>query len=275
MKKGISLLLAFAATAVVAASAQGSHQAVGTASKAVSCKSTLKIGFVTPLTGGAGFLGQEQMSWATYAVKTLAHGLGLKVVIVPGDTPVEQGATPAQDLAQKFIGDPSVVAILGPSTSGAVAATSQTYFQAGMAHLSPSATRTDLTKTVAGVKEGTPAFFRDVPGDYIQGPSDANFMIKNLHVKKVVIMDFQEPYSLGLAGSVDSPLKAAGVTTIRLSAPNTTTDYSAFVTKVPSDADIVFFPTQKPADAQTFAQQLLEQGKKAKVFGGDGSDDST
>ena len=42
---------------------------------------------------------------------------------------------------------------------------------------------------------------------------------------------------------------------------------------MPSDADIVFFPTQKPADAQTFASQLAEQGKKAKVFGGDGSND--
>jgi ABC-type branched-subunit amino acid transport system substrate-binding protein len=47
------------------------------------------------------------------------------------------------------------------------------------------------------------------------------------------------------------------------------------VTKVPSDTDIVFFPTQKPGDAQTFAQQLIEQGKKAKVFGGDGSNDAT
>ena len=70
-------------------------------------------------------------------------------------------------------------------------------------------------------------------------------------------------------------LKKAGVATTRLSAPNTTTDYSAYVTKVPSDADIVFFPTQKPGDAQTFAQQLIEQGKKAKVFGGDGSNDSS
>ena len=65
------------------------------------------------------------------------------------------------------------------------------------------------------------------------------------------------------------------MSTIRLSAPNTTTDYSAYVTKVPSDADIVFFPTQKPGDAQTFAQQLIEQGKKAHVFGGDGSNDSS
>jgi len=272
MKKGVALLLALTATALVAASAQGGRDA-SAAAQAVSCKSTLKIGFVTPLTGGAGFLGTEQMSWAQYAVKTLAKPLGLKVVIVPGDTPVEQGPAPAQALAQKFVADKSVVAILGPSTSGAVAASSDTYFQAGMAHVSPSATRTSLT--VGTPREATGAFLRVVPGDYIQGPTDANYMIKTLHVKKVVLLDFQEPYSVGLSDAVEGVLKKAGVATVRLSAPNTTTDYSAYVTKVPADADIVFFPTQKPPDAQTFAQQLLEQGKKAKVFGGDGSNDSS
>jgi branched-chain amino acid transport system substrate-binding protein len=171
------------------------------------------------------------------------------------------------------VADKSVVAILGPSTSGAVAASSDTYFQAGIAHVSPSATRTSLTQ--GSPREATAAFLRVVPGDYIQGPTDANYMIKTLKVKKVVLLDFQEPYSVGLADAAEATLKAGGVTTIRLSAPNTTTDYSAFVTKVPSDADIVFFPTQKPPDAQTFAQQLLEQGKKAKVFGGDGSNDAT
>jgi branched-chain amino acid transport system substrate-binding protein len=277
MKKGLALLLSLTATAAaVAASAQGSTRTEAgsaTASAGLSCKSTLKIGFVTPLTGGAGFLGQEQLSWAKYAVKTLARPLGLKITLVPGDTPVEQGPAPAQALAQKFVADKKVVAVLGPSTSGAVAASSQTYFQAGIAHVSPSATRTSLTK--GSPREATAAFLRVVPGDYIQGPSDAKFMINNLKVKKVVILDFQEPYSVGLADAVETTLKGAGVTTIRLSAPNTTTDYSAYVTKVPADADIVFFPTQKPPDAQTFAQQLLEQGKKAKVFGGDGSNDST
>jgi len=150
MKKGLALLLSILATAAaVAASAQGSTRTEAgsaTASAALSCKSTLKIGFVTPLTGGAGFLGQEQLSWAKYAVKTLAKPLGLKITLVPGDTPVEQGPAPAQALAQKFVADPKVVAILGPSTSGAVAASSQTYFQAGLAHVSPSATRTTLTK---------------------------------------------------------------------------------------------------------------------------------
>jgi branched-chain amino acid transport system substrate-binding protein len=273
MKKAIGLALAVLATTVVAASAQGSPKVAAVATAGVNCKSTITLPLVTPVTGGAGFLGAEQGSWAKYAVKTLAPKLGLKVKFVLGDTPVEQGAAVAQTLAQKYVGDKSVLAILGPSTSGAVAASSSTYFQAKIAHISPSATRTSLTK--GSPKEATPAFFRVVPGDYIQGPTDANYMIKTLKVKKVVLIDFQEPYSVGLADAVEGVLKKAGVSTTRLSAPNTTTDYSAYVTKVPGDADIVFFPTQKPGDAQTFAQQLIEQGKKAKVFGGDGSNDPT
>jgi branched-chain amino acid transport system substrate-binding protein len=272
MKRGVALLLTMVAAAAVAATAQGGRQAVA-ASSAVSCKSTLKIGVVSPFTGGASFLGNEQMSWAKYAAKTLAPKLGLKVQLLAGDTPVEQGPAPAQALAQKYVADKSVVAVIGPATSGAVAASSDTYGQAGMAHISPSATRTSLTQ--GSNREASKAFLRVVPGDYIQGPTDANFMIKSLKVKKVVLVDFQEPYSTGLADAAETTLKKGGVTTIRLSAPNTTTDYSAYVTKVPNDADIVFFPTQKPPDAQTFAQQLVEQGKKAKVFGGDGSNDPT
>jgi branched-chain amino acid transport system substrate-binding protein len=273
MKKAMGLAVAVLAASVIAASAQGSQtsSAAKLANAAFSCSKTITLPLVTPVTGGAGFLGTEQGSWAKLAVKQIAPQLHLKVKFVLGDTPVEQGAAPAQALAQKYIADPSVLTVLGPSTSGAVAASSATYFQAKIAHLSPSATRTSLTQ--GATKDGTPAFFRDVPGDYIQGPSDANFMIKSLKVKKVVLLDFQEPYSVGLSDSVEATLKKAGISTTRLSAPNTTTDYSAYVTKVPSDADVVFFPTQKPGDANTFAQQLIEQGKKAKVFGGDGSND--
>ena len=103
-------------------------------------------------------------------------------------------------IAQKFIADKAVVAVLGPSTSGNVAASSQAFFQAGLAHISPSATRTSLTKGAS--KEATSAFFRVVPGDYIQGPTDANFMIKQ-GAKNVVLFDFQEPYSQGLAAAAE------------------------------------------------------------------------
>ncbi len=252
------------AVPAVAASTSSSSAAAG-----LSCSKTLKIAMVTPLTGGAAFLGQEQISWARYAVKTLAPAMGLKIQLLAGDTPVEQGPSPAQTLAQKYAADPSVVGIIGPSTSGAVAASSKTYGQAGIVQISPSATRISLTKGTP--RDAAPSFFRDVPADDVQGPSDANYMIKTLKVKNVVTIDFQEPYSQGLAGQVDTVLKAAGVTVSHQSIPNTVTDFSSYVTNVPANADIVFFPSQKPADAQAFASQLAEQGKKAKVFGGDGT----
>jgi branched-chain amino acid transport system substrate-binding protein len=193
MKRRGGLVLALAVMVAAAlASTAGAGSSAATQAQAVSCKSTLKIGFTAPFTGGAGFLGNEQLSWAKYAVKTLSAKYGLKVKLVTGDTPVEQGPAIAQTIAQKFIADKAVVAVLGPSTSGNVAASSQAFFAAGLAHISPSATRTSLTKGAS--KEATAAFFRVVPGDYIQGPSDANFMVKQ-GAKNVVLFDFQEPYS--------------------------------------------------------------------------------
>jgi branched-chain amino acid transport system substrate-binding protein len=265
---GLVLALATVVAAALASTA-GAGSSTVARSQAIGCTGTLKIGLITPLTGGAGFLGQEQLSWTRYAISTLSRQLGLRIQLVRGDTPVEKGPGEGLVVAQKMIADPRLVAVIGPATSGAVASASQALFAAGIAHISPSATRTSLTK--GSNKEGTPGFFRVVPDDGLQGPTDANYMADKLNAKKVVLIDFQEPYSVGLADSAEAALKKKGVTTIRQSTSVNTTDFSSLVTRVPSDADIVFFPTQQPPDAQTFGQQLLEQGKRAKVFGGDGS----
>ncbi len=267
-RAGVMLALVAMLAAAVASTAGAGSSAV-TATQAINCKSTLKLALITPLTGGGGFIGQEQSSWAKYAVKTLPKQYGLKVQLLIGDTPVEKGNSEGLVVAQKFIADPRVVAVIGPATSGSVAAASRALTAAGLAHISPSATRTSLT--YGNNKEATSAFFRVVPGDNIQGPTDATYMVDKLKAKKVVIIDFQEPYSVGLADAAQAVLRRKGVETIRQSTSVNTTDFSSLVTRVPSDADVVFFPTQQPADAQTFGQQLLEQGKRAKVFGGDGA----
>jgi len=267
------LALVAAVAAAIAASTAGAGSSSAAASQVVNCRGPLKIGLITPLTGGAGFLGQEQLSWTQYAITRLARGLGLRVQLVRGDTPVEKGPGEGLVVAQKMIADSRLVAVIGPATSGAVASASQALFAAGIAHISPSATRTSLT--YGSNKEATSGFFRVVPGDNIQGPTDANFMVDKLNAKKVVLIDFQEPYSVGLADSTQAVLRRKGVETIRQSTSVNTTDFSSLVTRVPNDADIVFFPTQQPPDAQTFAQQLLEQGKRAKVFGGDGANGPT
>ncbi len=265
-------LFAAAAAATALAATVTATPAAATSTKAtagISCAKTLDIGMLAPLTGAAGFLGQEQLSWAKYAIKTLPATMGLKAKLVLGDLPVEKGQADAQAVAQKFISDKNMVGVVGGSTSGSVVSTSTALTQGGLVQVSPSATRTTLTK--GDNQQATKAFYRVVPADDFQGSTDAKYMVDVLKVKNVVIFDFQEPYSLGLGGEVEKDLKAAGVSTSHQSVANTVTDFSSYVTKVPSDADIVFFPTQSPGTAQAFAQQLVEQGKKAKLFTGDGA----
>jgi branched-chain amino acid transport system substrate-binding protein len=267
--RGLAVLALAALGAAALAATAGAGSSGVTSSQAVSCKSALKLALVTPLTGGGGFIGQEQLSWAKYGVKNLSKKYGLKVQLVQVDTPVEKGPGEALVVSQKLISDQKVVAVIGPATSGGVASASQALTAAGIAQISPSATRTSLTK--GANREATSSFFRVVPGDYVQGPTDATYMVDKLNAKKVVVIDFQEPYSVGLADAAEVVLKKKGVSVSRQSTSVNTTDFSSLVTRVPGDADVVFFPSQQPSDAQTFAQQLLEQGKKAKVFGGDGT----
>jgi branched-chain amino acid transport system substrate-binding protein len=262
------LALATLGAAALAATAGAGSSSVAS-SQAVSCRGTLKIALVTPLTGGGGFIGQEQLTWTKYGVKNLSKKYGLRIQLVQADTPVEKGPGEALVVSQKLISDQRVLAVIGPATSGGAASASQALTAAGIAQISPSATRTSLTK--GANREATSSFFRVVPGDYIQGPTDANYMVDKLNAKRVVVIDFQEPYSVGLADAAENVLKKRGVNVSRQSTSVNTTDFSSLVTRVPNDADVVFFPTQQPADAQTFGQQLLEQGKKAKVFGGDGA----
>ena len=132
---GVVLALATIVAAALASTA-GAGSSTVARSQAVNCKGTLKIGIITPLTGGAGFLGQEQLSWTRYALATLPKTLGLKVQLVRGDTPVEKGPGEGLVVAQKMIADSRLVAAIGPATSGAVASASKALFAAGhRAHL--------------------------------------------------------------------------------------------------------------------------------------------
>ena len=110
MKKGIGLaVIAALAVAIAASTAQGGPKSAAK-SQSVSCKSTLKIAMVTPLTGGAAFLGSGAAELGEVRRRRPSRPqLGLKIQLLQGDTPVEQGAAPAQTLAQKYVADKSVV----------------------------------------------------------------------------------------------------------------------------------------------------------------------
>jgi branched-chain amino acid transport system substrate-binding protein len=254
-RAGVVSIFVVAAASLVAAS-------VGSAAKPKTPKPCVaSIGVMGGFTGARAAIGQEELNFSRLAVAQFNKANRTKIALVEGDIQVDPSK--ASLVAQQFASDSKILAIAGPDASFAVDAGGPTLTKAGIAFVSGSATRVSLTNGQY------PTFFRVVPNDDVQGPTDANFMIKDLHAKKVVLVDNQTDYSIGLNNSVGNVLQAAGVTVVHASTSTTQNDFSALIATIGSDVSVVFLPLQVPADAQLFAQQLAAQGKHPIVFGAD------
>ena len=136
--------------------------------------------------------------------------------------------------------------------------------RAGMAFISGSATAVALTT-------GTyPTFFRVVSKDSVQGPQDANYIVKTLHPKALMIVDDQEAYSTGLVSAMVPIFQAAGIKVDHESVSQKVTDFSSLVAKVTPATSVVVLPWQIAANAQQFGRDLAQQHKTALIFGTDG-----
>jgi branched-chain amino acid transport system substrate-binding protein len=227
--------------------------------EAVDC--TASIGIMGPFTGDVAAIGQEQLNWAKFAVDSFNEERGTTFELVEGDTQLDPAQ--AATVAPQFVSNSDIVAVVGPAGSQEVEAVGSIYGNAGIAFISPSATATNLT-------EDFETFFRVVPTDADQGPTDATYMADELGAQNVLIIDDQSSYSTGLADSTTAALEEADVTVSRESVSQDQTDFSALVSAVADDTDVVFLPWQVAANAQLFGNQLAEQGKEAVIFGSDG-----
>jgi branched-chain amino acid transport system substrate-binding protein len=219
------------------------------------------IGIMGPFTGDVAAIGQEQLNWAKFAVDTFNEEHGTTFELVEGDTQLDPAQ--ASVVAPQFVDNDAIVAVVGPAGSQEVDAVGGIYADASMAFISPSATATNLT-------EDYETFYRVVPTDADQGPTDAAYMVEELGAQNVLIIDDQSSYSTGLADSTTAALEDGGATVTRESVSQDQTDFSSLVSAVSDDTDVVFLPWQVAANAQLFGNQLAEQGKDAVIFGSDG-----
>ena len=264
MRKGlVAAALAALVSAAVAASAVANTAAPQASAQLAAC-TNVSLGFLGPLTGPAGFLGQEQLSWLRFGVQKYNKEKGTRFKVVLGDTQLK--APVALTQSRRFIGNKNVMAVIGGSESQAVRVGGKRLGKANLASISGSATAIDLTK-------GRPykTFFRVVPNDGIQGPDVINFVSGNLKAKNVVVIDSQDDYSLPLASAITRGLRNKGATVSRESVSADDTDFSSIVANVGSNVNVVVFATQVASAANTLSNQLREQGKKAVVFGTDGA----
>ena len=264
-----ALLLLVAALAIAAAGCGGDDNegaaTTGGATEtgggqAASCEG--KIAVMGPFTGDAASIGQEQLNFTKYAVEKFNEDNGSNYTLVEMDTQLDPAQASTQ--AQKVVSDDSILGVVGPAGSQEIEAVGPIFTRENITFISPSATKTELTTS-----GDNPTFFRDVPNDAAQGPTDAEFATGKLGAKNIWVIDDQSSYSTGLADSFTEAAKQAGATVQRESVSQKQTDFSALVSKV-KGADVIFLPWQLGTQAQTFGQQLAEQGSKATILGSDG-----
>ncbi len=260
MRRNVIIATAALGALVAAGCSSGGSSSSSGGTTTKSCVAT--IGMEGPLTGPVAFLGQEQLHFAQVAVAKDNLVNHTKISMVQGDTQLNPAQ--ATTVTQQFTSNSKILAVVGPAGSQEVEAVGPLMARAGMGFVSGSATAVALTSGKY------PTFFRTVSNDGVQGPQDANYIVKNLHPKALMIVDDQEAYSTGLVSAMVPVFKAAGIKVDHESVSQKNTDFSSLVAKVTPATTVVVLPWQVAANAQQFGRNLAQQHKKALIFGTDG-----
>lgn len=176
--------------------------------------------------------------------------------------------------ARKMLQDPTVMAAVGPQSSGSAKAVVPVLSQAGMATISGSATNPDLTNPkFASLYRpgGKPVFFRTVTTDAFQGPNLANYFAEVLKVKKVIVLDDGGGYGVGTADAFAAQAAKKGIDVVirdRLDPMNP--DYNAILTKAKSLGVQGLYYGGDPGPGGKLAKQAYEILPNIPKGGGDG-----
>lgn len=173
-------------------------------------------------------------------------------------------ADTAPAIAQQFIGDESVVAVLGGGFSGETAATGSLFSEAGLLFFTASATRPDLTES------GFQTFFRGLANDNDQGDGIIQ-VFENLGCERIAVVDDKSPYGQGLGNATREAAEEAGMDLVLDESIEPTTDYTAMVDSVIAADPQALFYAGYAAQFQLVARQLREKGYEGIVSSGDGS----
>jgi branched-chain amino acid transport system substrate-binding protein len=168
----------------------------------------ITIGVSAALSGDQVNLGSDIADAATLAADDFGGNVrGHPIVISRKD----DGCTDAQkavSVARSLIAEDTVAGVIGPMcTTGAQAADS-VYDAAEVVHISPSATRVELSA------QGERFFFRTSWRDDVQARTQAEYLRTAANAGNVVVIDDAEPYGVALADAFATAFQEAGGTVI-------------------------------------------------------------
>jgi len=258
VKRASKILAVLAIVALVGAAACAKKSPSGTSG---GNKKEVKIGFIGDLTGSNSSLVVPGKNAAAMAIdQANAKGdLKVKLTFVPLDNK-EANPTTAPPLAQQLISDPEVMAVIGPAFSGETAATQPLFKQAGLVHITQSATRASLT---AG---GFNTFFRSVGGDSDQADAAAKLAVKGKSAcKTVAVIDDKSAYGQGYGDIAAASVTKYGGKVVTRQSVAPTTDYTSIVgTLTDKKPDCVIYGGYEP-QSSILVKQMRERSEERRV----------
>ena len=267
-KKIALIVLAFFASIFLVAC--GKSPDVTANAKGTKIGDTIKIGVNMELTGAVAAYGKSEQNGINLAVDEIneAGGVdGKKIELVTKDNKSEnaEASTSSTNLAIQS----NVNAIVGPSTSGAVAAASLVSQKTGVPLITPSGTQDDLTVDANGVKKFV---FRTTFKDSYQGEVLAAYSYNNLNAKKVVLYyDNASDYAKGIADEFKRKYKGQIVTEATFTSGDK--DYQSALTKFKDqDYDAVVMPGYY-TETGIITKQARDLGIDKPILGPDGFSD--
>jgi branched-chain amino acid transport system substrate-binding protein len=179
----------------------------------------------------------------------------------------DSGGTPdtAPGVVTQAINEKDILGVIGLPFSGESKAVGDSFNQAGLVTITPSATNPSLST------HGWKTFFRALGNDAVQGPAAAKFMTDTLKANKVCVIQDDSDYGTGLASAVNQALGSKASCQDKVKSKQT--DFSATVSKVISENPDAVYYSGYYNEAAPFAQQLADKGFKGKFIGPDGVKD--
>jgi branched-chain amino acid transport system substrate-binding protein len=146
-----------------------------------------------------------------------------------------------QTAGQKIVSDPTIIAVVGTSCSGAGVPMAEVISEAGYAMVSPSNTAPSLTDPDQAWKSG---YLRTAHNDKVQGRAMAEFAINELGVTTAAAIHDGDPYTEGLARVFADSFEELGGTITTFTAVNKgDTDMKPVLNAVAVDSpEFIYYP---------------------------------
>lgn len=201
----------------------------------------VKIGLVAPLSGPAAAYGKDIQNGASLAAQEInaAGGIaGRKLVLVEGD---DRGSPKdGANVAQRFVSDSDVLALIGGATSTATFGSAPVAQRGKLPFLITLATHPDLTK------EGN-YIFRNSTTQEAEGPALGKLVSTCLDAKSVAIVHLNNDWALSMTKEFKKSLDEKGlkVAVEESYDPGENIDYTAKLSKAKaSTPDLIWFGSQ-------------------------------